>query len=713
MSGPVSFRGDQESDGSASQAHAEIDLPSFQEDMTPSLRRRSRRFGYLALMLAMGVAFLVFLIFRWDSPQKTRILFLGDDYQLDLAAPHNGFGWQGLWMIAVALEPAGSTSSPIGRPVRTLKDLDKAIGEKPCDNLIVFVSLHGGLGFNDEKKELPALYLPEGQKEQAQSERTAKQMLFVSPGEGVERSLLETLKPKKTKRRNTLLLLDATQADTDWLYGRFENTFAKQLEKQEKEIKNLSGKLGQFVVISASGPGERSWIDEANGMSFFAEAVLDVLQHHERRSGTLTAQGLFDAIKKKLEDNVNKKYISSQVPVMLPRASDSDSKNPARHIKIYLPSLQKTHIASAPSTPENSVKWPKELSDAWKDYFELNSRDSQAPPWVYTPELWRLYSELMLRADGLSRAGYQFRDPKRGGFKPLLDTIDGVKRKIEDGQLSLRRSPTYSHALSMVAGTDEADRDLAASQQKLLDEVKVGNKFDSFLEDCKRASKARRDLPAELHVPWMYAQFPTQFGAQPRPKELPTRFPAQVVLAKEVRVLAEQVAAGLSPNDSDRGNAYGEQMLPWIIKEVEEADRLRRQGEDLMFAGKDMEQAAHKKLEDAQRLYKATATNVIEPLRQAMLLRDEILAKLPFYVRWGSHSLSGDWRKRCWTAGLAHEIETGCGNSAPPREEVVRKESIGIVFVRPPDQGSPRRCHQETNRPSKRRAPMDQESAAD
>ncbi len=270
-------------------------------------------------MLAAGVACLVFLIFRWDWPQKTRILFLGDDYALELATPHNGFGWKGLCKLSEALDPTGSHSNLIGRPVRTLKDLEKAIEEKPCDNLIVFVSLHGGLGFSDDKQGLPALYLPDNKKDGTEIERTAKQMLFLTPEDGAERSLVDRLKPKKVKKRNTLLLLDATQADTDWLYGRFENDFAKQLDKQDGEIRKLSGKSGQFVVISASGPGERSWIDEASGMSFFAKAVLDVFQEHVGRRGTLTAQGLFEAIKRKLEDNVNKKYIGTQVPVMYPR----------------------------------------------------------------------------------------------------------------------------------------------------------------------------------------------------------------------------------------------------------------------------------------------------------------------------------------------------------------------------------------------------------
>ncbi len=303
------------------------------------------------------------------------------------------------------------------------------------------------------------------------------------------------------------------------------------------------------------------------------------------------------------------------------------------------------------------------MADAWKDYFEFYGNHSQAPPWVHTPELWRLYSELLLRVDDLSRAGYLPKDPKHGGYKPLLDKIVSVKRRIEESQPTLRRSPSYSHAIARIAGKDAADRELAAMQKKLLDQIKVGFRLDSFLEDCKRGPRSRnRDLAAELQLPWMYAQFSGQFADQPLPKDLPTSFPAQVVFAKEVRVLGEQVAAGASSNELDDGNDYGEQMLPWIKNEVEIADRLRRQGEDLLFAGKEMEQKSQKNLEDAQRLYKGMADNVIEPLRQAMQVRDEILAKLPFYARWECHSLKAiggtDSERLGWLAELTRLTES-------------------------------------------------------
>src|SRR5207249_1880947 len=104
--------------------------------------------------------------------------------------------------------------------------------------------------------------------------------------------------------------------------------------------------------------------------------------------------------------------------------------------------------------------------------------------------------------------------------------------------------------------------------------------------------------------------------------------------ALTVRKLAEEAALGLRAGDSRGLPAFSEWVFPWIRREVEEADRERRRGEDLTLASEASHWAdAGKHLDRAQELYVQAQARALQ-VRQALNVRAEVLAALPYYSHW-------------------------------------------------------------------------------
>ena len=57
--------------------------------------------------------------------------------------------------------------------------------------------------------------------------------------------------------------------------------------------------------------------------------------------------------------------------------------------------------------PENTPRAPnlEELVPAWRDFQELSTQHRGPAPWVYSPHVWRIYQETLLRYEQLLRAG--------------------------------------------------------------------------------------------------------------------------------------------------------------------------------------------------------------------------------------------------------------------------------------------------------------------
>jgi hypothetical protein len=148
--------------------------------------------------------------------------------------------------------------------------------------------------------------------------------------------------------------------------------------------------------------------------------------------------------------------------------------------------------------------------------------------------------------------------------------------------------------------------------------------------------------PTEAQYLLMLAQ---DLNDQPRPSDKLIDLALTVhSMAEEVAVAAEgaQASANVRPL-----YAYSERVSAWTADTVQKADQERRWGEDWLFGARQQAWAeAEKHLTNAQTLYKQAEQNILI-LREALNLRDEVLAELPYYSHWlASRRLSPDPTRR-------------------------------------------------------------------
>src|SRR5262249_39708782 len=139
-----------------------------------------------------------------------------------------------------------------------------------------------------------------------------------------------------------------------------------------------------------------------------------------------------------------------------------------------------------------------------------------------------------------------------------------------------------------------------------------------------------RPRPTEVHFLVMLKDL----ASPPPPADL-------VQLALQVRIQSEEAALGAASASEKSGqygdaqsHPYSEYVYPWIKQKTEEADGKRRLGEDLLFASKpETWDEARSKLQEARSLYGETAKDA-RVVREALQLRDELMAALPYYSQW-------------------------------------------------------------------------------
>ncbi len=132
--------------------------------------------------------------------------------------------------------------------------------------------------------------------------------------------------------------------------------------------------------------------------------------------------------------------------------------------------------------------------------------------------------------------------------------------------------------------------------------------------------------------------------------------PDLIKLAVSVRMLAEEAALG-APEET-AAELYAEAIFKRLQAPIKEADKLRREGEDRLFGDpKTQAAAAHAKLATAQSEYEKIRAQA-KQLRQAMALRDDLAAELPFLAASLASlpSVSGQTKKEI--DGLRTKVET-------------------------------------------------------
>lgn len=630
-------------------------------------RKRWWRFTLVYLFLAAGVGSMAILLTMMGGPPFATLLLIGNGYQTDLATPHNAYGWNGLVRMHQALEAEGTqvagnrkglrVEAPIDLRNKKLDDVRERIARAGASNLVVFMSLHGCA--TSDKGE-PYLVL-DGKNYGGQSE----DLLFVK-GPDDARSLLGILKTRKNKK--TLVLIDATQSLADWPRGMLHNDFIGQLQKLSNQI----AEQNNLVIICSSQQNQRSWIDEVTGQTVFQRYVLEWLQTEAAGAGESlgksdrrTAQALFEFLERSLRRWVSQNdYPTEQTPLLLPAGQEGTN----RASKIGLPVVRGRTARPVDSLPLTDLK------GLWEEYEQ--TRKSLLPPVAYTPHFWRQYTDTLIRAEQLHRAG------DIEGFHGLRDhDLRQLKEKFNYDRPSA--SQGYSLPLASALGIEAVDVDTELARQFSRD---LGNlnaeawmsampgwvakrksenisrsrlasmilrRFSAGQIDVERGVDFVQQLAGsqpsgisrstEAHLPVMYRHFYEDVKDTPETKQESLELLRR---ATGLRIKAEEVAfATLRSSDPEAGYPYSEQVSPWTKAKVQEADKSRRQAEDLLFASRDSYADARKLLEEADKKYEE-AGQVAVTIREALRRRDTALAKLPYYAQWVVHLPGEDVRDR-------------------------------------------------------------------
>ena len=612
----------------------------------PAWKRRTK-LGFGGLGLMVGTAALVWVIY-WLFPHKPACLvLLGADYVLtgdgkgiNLAIPHNAYGWQSLKALQdTTADVVNVKHAPNELRLDTKWDQDlDTVKEK---TIILYLAVHGGADADG-----PYL-LP-----QDAGLGDPEHRLHVT-------KILERLESLPAKKK--VLLLDATQVPANWTLGMLHNDFARAL--QDGKIADRIKAIPNLVVLCASGPDQRSWISQEWRTTAFAHFVREGLRgaadgHGGRKDGRVTALELHTYVAERVKAWVHATYGQLQMPILLggeDRARDIELAN----VRSYAP----LNPAEAPArqAPVDLAR----IEKAWQDCEELQNRNL-ASPVAYSPHLWRQYLDSLLLYEQLLRAGYE---EKLAGVKDqidkLHDTIDGAVR------LSL---PSAQNAVSMprALGLGSAWPDGAVASRKLLDlrdappgrQVKLWEQLSNEVQEAGggRAAAARLSgllvellakgnlEPDELDKAHKLLEimkatgnaraaevhFLAMLSRDLDRQALPPGSRLREALA--LRRLAEDSALAVVPERPV--HPYSERIFPWISDKINQADASRQQGQDLLFATEpeawDRAGQWFAKARDGTQAgegYRA-ARDDAQRVQEALALGHRVFAILPYYSHW-------------------------------------------------------------------------------
>ncbi len=574
---------------------------------------------------------------------KPHFVLLEAGYETNLAVPPNVAGRNGVKSLAEAVNDPGRVKT--GTLLAGGKGLAELFepGSKIPQELVVFVAAHG-VARSDGGKPFPCL-VPHD--------------YDAAKPEGVVKlsDLLEQLNRKHLADTKKLLILDVAGVRGDWSLGQFHSTFLSALEDAKGEL----AAVPNLVVMVSADKDEFSWVAPEWGTTIFAHYVAEGLRGG---AGTesVNAESLHEYVKKKVADWARHNRARSQKPRLI------EYNDRARGI--HLAGRQDAYVEPAP--PEQAPVGLDECAKMWDECLALEQERS---PWLTDPVRWRKYQDCLLRAEELLRAG------DADHAREVRKTASDLKEVIAGA----RGTPPPSLGLTL-AMPDVLAASLGAKATEWLTAFTrhlQADKYDESLRDVDNLGKAAantrerqllrtraaavflrevaanpkkfweaadaRKLLARLDDPTDPNSAEAHYLVMLRPDEKRGGPLAPLLRRKDeakawelvgkalrVRLLAEQAAAGLSPEAADRSPlALSGEVLPWVREMIDKADVKRRKGQDLLFTSEEAKAwpEAEAQLDAAQAEY-ARAAGEAGKVRRAILARDEAMAALPYYTRW-------------------------------------------------------------------------------
>jgi hypothetical protein len=607
----------------------------------------------IALVSLIGIAIIIGVVFVMMRPIKPACLVLaGSGYETNLLLPHNAHGWNGLYQLQNEVAERESFTNfwrmPWDQPTKM-----RQVGDRPIEvedqgwktlwdkldipsynesTVVVFLSMHG---MADDKE---AYLLPNLPSKLALKSFDSSRIPF--------REVFDTLQAVTNK--NIVLILDVSHVQSHWPIGMLHNDFVQRLQDEYADKINQTPHL---TVICSASPKQRSWASDELQQTAFSYYVTQGLKGGGHRArGNVNALSLFNYVAEKVDTWAQTNRARNQTPILLGGKERAE--------KMALVHIGDEYEEKTPAATDFAAD---KLRGDWKQWESLKTEHA---PHVHSPHLWRLYQETLLRYEQLLRAG----DPtaKAAELKKNLAALSSeiaVSRSLTGAFKSLGSSFPMPQVLGFPIAEEISDQALRAflndlrktdnldgqeeEKDKLFKRYRERNIQERqfiqlklsqmILKEMNQLPKAQRDREQARLV-----EIEREFRAAQRPTEVhllkmfldanPAVNDETLKLALHVRLLAEEAA--MSARSDSAGELYSEVIFRWIRDEVNEADKLRRDGEDHLFGDpKAHGGRALEKLEEAKKAYGAVREKA-QKLQTAMALRDEVSAELPFIAAW-------------------------------------------------------------------------------
>ena len=379
-----------------------------------------------AFLLCTGL--LIWASFWLFPPQPAGLVLIGAGYETNLAVPPNVHGRESMKELAAwaGSQPASfSWRSGLLKlkpePIELQKNAawDTALNRVNEKTVVLYFAMHGA---SDAVGPYLLRQDADGRDRDANRLRLSE--------------VLERLK-KLPARTNKVVLLDATQIDASWPLGFLHNDFARALEKLDADI----AAVPNLVVLSASGPDQRSWASDDLRRTLFSYYVLEGLKGaaDANEDGRIDALELHTFVTAAVERWVRANREAVQTPVLLPAGVLGEK----RASNIHLTMVTKPYRAADPA-PSSSWSPPAELTKAWNNAQRL-AQQTPAPE-VYGPQVWQQYRAALVRYEQLLRAG----DTDNAAV--LAGQLPDLERQIEQAKRVVLASASGTLAMPSLAG---------------------------------------------------------------------------------------------------------------------------------------------------------------------------------------------------------------------------------------------------------------------
>lgn len=552
---------------------------------TEGMGQRLRIVAYFVGVLAC-VAGLVILIRMLSSPTPPLVVVVANqpsDDALYPDAPLDFYGWKGAKSLASWININQNTEKPNPFvewifPTRTTPSL---LGSKPDphpmpENIKELVDkIKTEVNANNPKPEYVLIYFSV----LGTINNEGNPCLFTAKGKTVSvEDLLTELNDASLHKTRILLCFDAARLHYAPRLGIIHNDFARNL----KDIYNKVFKdkeLSNIAIFCSSKPDQLAWDSEQAGKSVFLMKLMEALKSTE--TSNLSVESLIKKVTDETEDWTKKRCITAQTPWFI---TNADKINEWSWPTIKTAGDDK-QMADKAKAQEDSIKSKHQQA--------LELAKLVPGPEVYLPVQWRYYRELISRYE-----------------KAVLAQDDECATKIEGRLEELAKKIGLEHIIA-----SKTAKDTTLAMRKFLtsptNKAEGGDDSDIRLAENQFAVRLKEDYPTTIVS---------------KPDNALTK------TAIEVRKLAENAALALK---DEKLYSYSERLWPLIHEEIKQADVLRREGEDLLFAS---DPKAKEKLDQAKKLYTAALTDV-DVIQKSWQTYHRAASMLPELVEWRTHQI--------------------------------------------------------------------------